>query len=88
MNPLAYTYEVIFIDEYEEYFEDAKLSGRQKIQDGFVLAIKQIIRDTGIVPSIGDWIQPCAKNDISLDIGHIKGRNFYPKQARIVFEIG
>lgn len=55
----------------------------------FKEAIEKLIRETNVVPIVGDWINPMEYEDenYSFDIGRIAGRNFDPNTETITFEI-
>lgn len=80
--------EVIFIGEYEALFDKNEQDKQKDSEYRFKLAITKVIVETGIFPVIGDWIEPLAKPDYSLDMGKISGRDFYPAKRKIRFEIG
>lgn len=86
MKNLNWKIEVIFIGNYESLFNEDEQEERKDSEYRFQLAIEKIIEETGVVPIIGDWIEPLAKPDYSLDNAKVAGRDFYPTKKTIRFE--
>lgn len=87
MKNLNWKIEVIFIDDYDDLFNKDEQEECKDSEYRFQLAIEKIIEETGVVPIIGDWIEPLAKPDYSLDSARVAGRDFYPAKKTIRFEI-
>lgn len=79
--------EIIFTGDYDNYFDENEKEERSDSRYRFKLSIEKIIESTGVLPVTGDWIQPIAKPDYSLNMGRVAGRNFYPGKEMIQFEI-
>jgi hypothetical protein len=84
---LTWKVEVIFIDDYEADFSDVEQKDRKDSEYRFELAIIQAWRELGTMPEIGDWINPLARQEYSLNQGEVAGRNINPSKRTIQFEI-
>lgn len=86
-NNMNWKIEVIFIGDYKALFFENEQAEKEDSCYRFALAIEKIIDETKSIPCTGDWIEPLAKPDYSLDIGKIAGRTFYTEKQVIQFEI-
>ncbi len=78
---------VYFVNDYEANFTVDEQEELEDSQYRFVLAIEQIYKETGVMPIIGDWVEPLYKEEYPLDIAKISGRDFHTKIKTIIFEI-
>lgn len=78
---------VVFVDGYANLFDSNEQDEKIDSQWRFELAIFKIIEETGVIPIIGDWINPLSKDDYPLDIGLISYRQFDPAKQIIHFDI-
>ncbi len=77
---------VDFIGEYADLFTIDERTEKAESENRFAMSILQIIEQTGIIPVVGDWIDPI-DDEYLLDSAQIGDRGFDPNTKTINFSI-